>query len=413
MKSAVHMTYAWSRPYFSTKGEEKVYLLIELKGTAQPSKNRAPLNVSLVLDRSGSMHGEPLAYSKQACQFVVEQMDARDQLSLVAFDNEVTTVFPPSQVTLKDKLKQQITTIESGGSTNLSGGLLEGAGYVRKGKQEGTVNRVILLSDGHANVGITDRNQLVEIAREYYTSGVGISAMGVGDGFDEELMEVLAEYGGGNFHYIRKPDDIPSIFEQELQGLLSVVAQNVKITLQPSNHAQITGIYGYRAEEQDGVSMVQAGDLFGEEVKGLLIEMSIDPHASGTHTVLMATSEYIDVTEGAAACTLCCEVKGNFSSDLEQLAEPADPNVMNYVQLMRSAKTIETAMEALDQGDVETGKALLQMQADEMYQFAAENGDAQLQAEAELLAEHLPYFAYSGQMRKELHAQKYRQMKRR
>lgn len=179
-----------------------MYLLIEARGIeGEQTKDRAPINLSLVLDRSGSMSGEPLQYSKKACQFVAEQMDMNDVLSLVAFDDEVRTVIAPTKVTHKDLIKQRIESIVVGGTTNLSGGMIEGAQHVRKGKVDGTVNRVILLSDGHANEGITDREKLLAIAKEYRSSGVGITTMGVGDGFDEELMEGIAEQGGGNFYW--------------------------------------------------------------------------------------------------------------------------------------------------------------------------------------------------------------------
>jgi Ca-activated chloride channel family protein len=248
MTSPIQTTYTWNKEYWPTGGVERAYLLLELKGNAGTNVERAPMNVSLVLDRSGSMSGAPLAYSKKACQFVTEQMGQQDQLSLVAFDDEVRTVFAPQSVSHKDVMKQQIETIRSGGSTNLSGGLLQGIQYVVQGKKDGSINRVILLSDGHANEGITDRAKLQSIAREFQSLGIGITTMGVGDGFDEELMEGIADDGGGNFYFIEKPESIPEIFAKELDGLLSVVAQNVQLTIKPSETTQIMHIYGYKAE---------------------------------------------------------------------------------------------------------------------------------------------------------------------
>lgn len=197
MSEPIQFTHAWKKPYVSTNGLERAYLLLEMKGTADVKENRAAINLSLVLDRSGSMHGSPIQYSKQACQFVVGQMSGDDLLSMVAFDNQITTVFEPEKVTYKDLMKAKINTIEPGGTTNLSGGLIKGAQYVLTHRKSGVVQRVILLSDGHANEGITDEGQLAKIAQEYKTSGVGITTMGVGEGFDEELMEAIADNGGG------------------------------------------------------------------------------------------------------------------------------------------------------------------------------------------------------------------------
>lgn len=413
MKQTIAFTQAWSRPYLPTGGAEKVYLLIEAKGTeGEKSDGRAPINLSLVLDRSASMTGEPLQYSKKACQFVAEQMDVNDLLSLVAFDDEVRTVFPPSKVTHKDLIKQRINSIETGGSTNLSGGMIEGAQHVRKGKEDGTVNRVILLSDGHANAGVTDRNKLFAIAAEYRSSGVGITTMGVGDGFDEELMEGIAEHGGGNFYYIDKPDDIPSIFNQELQGLLSVVAQNVKLTLNPSELTSIVGIYGYPAEEQLGKPVVHTGDLYQNEVKSILLELAFHPHTQGTHNVLQLNWEYIDVTEGAEACTFSIDVAAEFTSDINLLNELGNPEVQKQVELTKSAKVIEEAMQAFDNGDMEHGQMLLKAQADQMLHMSIELNSPIMREESEKLYSQLDNFEYSSKTRKELHQEKYRRMKR-
>jgi Ca-activated chloride channel family protein len=273
MTSPIQTTHAWNKEYWPTGGVERAYLLLELKGNAGISLERAPMNVSLVLDRSGSMSGAPLAYSKKVCQFVTDQMSQGDQLSLVAFDDEVLTVFAPQDVTHKDVMKQKIETIQSGGYTNLSGGLLQGIQYVVQGKKDGSVNRVILLSDGHANEGITDRNKLQSIAKEFHSLGMGITTMGVGDGFDEELMEGIADHGGGNFYFIEKAEGIPEIFSKELDGLLSVVAQNVQLTIKPSETAEITKIYGYNAENTEKGMKLSLGDVFDQETKSILIEI--------------------------------------------------------------------------------------------------------------------------------------------
>jgi len=412
MNPNVLFNYTWSKPYLPAVGMEKVYLLIEAKGHAPARTDRAPLNLSLVLDRSGSMGGAPLANSIKACQFVIEQMDPADVLSLVAFDNQVKTVFPPAPVKHKNSMKAAVGAIEPGGSTNLSGGLLEGAQYVRKAVKDGTVNRVILLSDGHANQGITEPARLADIAREFRSSGVGITTMGVGDGFDEELMETIADNGGGNFYFIEQPDDIPAIFDKELQGLLTVVAQNMKLTLQPSDGVRIAGVYGYRAEEVLGETAIAAGDLYHDEVKTVLIELAVRSHVPGQHPLLLLNWDYVDVTEGAAASTFACEVSAMFTNNRDLLNQPADANVLKQVELTESARAIEEAMRALDSGDMQGGQAMLRVQADRLMAMSAELGDDTLAEASTKLYDRLDNFHYSSGTRKTLHEMKYRQMKR-
>jgi Ca-activated chloride channel family protein len=410
-RPTVSFSHAWNRPYLPTGGADKAYLLIEARGAGTVRVERAPINLSLVLDRSGSMTGDPLSFSKKACQFVVDQMNASDVLSLVTFDDEVCTVVAPCKVICKDLMKQQIQSIRPGGSTNLSGGLIEGAQYVRKGIKEGTVNRVILLSDGHANQGITDRKRLATIAKEYRSSGVGITAMGVGVGFDEEVMEAISENGGGNFYYIDTPDRIPSIFQEELNGLLSVVAQNMRITLQTTDLTRVTNVYGYKMDEQKHT--VHVGDLYHDEVKTILVEMALHPHSPGTHPVLLMNWEYTDVTEGAVSCTFSSEVQAEFTNNINLLGLAGSDEVQKQVELTESAKTIEAAMEAMDSGDLQSGKQMLKEQADHMLKMSEVLAAPSLAMESLKLLNQLENFEYSSKTRKELHEQKYRQMKRR
>jgi Ca-activated chloride channel family protein len=412
MNSPVQMTQAWSKPYFPTGGEERAYLLLELKGDAGIRANRAPINISLVLDRSGSMSGSPLVYSKKACQFVTEQMGQEDSLSLVVFDDEVHTVIAPQSVTHKDIMKKHIAAIETGGSTNLSGGMLQGIQYNVQSRKENSVNRVILLSDGHANEGITDSTKLQAIVKEFRHAGIGLSTMGVGDGFDEELMEGIADAGGGTFYFIEKPEDIPGIFSKELDGLLSVTAQNIRLTIKPSFLTEITHIYGYKAEEGESGLTLNLGDIYGQETKSLLLELAFHPHKACKQEAVRLRWDYVDVTEGAKLCTYEYDIYAEFTNDLALLDLPGDAHVEKMVIITESAEAIEQALPLFDSGDIEGGKQLLQQQADHMLLASVKADDAQLREEAQILYSQLENFPYSPSTRKSLHEQKYRQMKR-
>ncbi|MCA0757032.1 VWA domain-containing protein [Paenibacillus sp. N4] len=415
MSESIGTTTRLNNRYWPTRGTEKAFLLLELNGEAVElrKKNRAPMNISLVLDRSGSMEGAPLVFSKKACQFVTEQLTDNDRFSLVVFDDEVQTVIPPQKVTNKDGLKKQIESIVAGGSTNLSGGLLQGIQHVKQGKEEGSVNRIILLSDGHANEGITDSDKLQSIAKEFSSMGIGITAMGAGDGFDEELMEGLAEHGGGNFYFIAKPEEIPAIFSKELESLLSVIAQNTRLTIRPSANVSINRIYGYQSEPVEQGVQLLLGDVFEGETKSVLIELSFGLHSEGRHRVLDLIWEYADVTEGVQLCTIQDSIEADFTSDIHLLMhQEADLYVEKQIKITETALAIEDAIVAFDQGDEDMGVRLLQQQADTMLCAAIQSEDAELREEAQLLYHQLENFSFTSQTRKTLHQQKYRQMKR-
>lgn len=411
--SSVQVTHQWNRSYLPLGGVEKVYLLLEAKGAGGERKERALMNMSLVLDRSGSMSGEPLQYCKEAARFVIDQLGEDDVLSVVAFDDEVVTVVPPSKVFRKDRMKLLLQELQTGGSTNLSGGLLQGIQHAMGGKAEGRVNRVLLLSDGHANEGITDPVKLKAIAREFSGCGIGITAMGVGDGFDEELMEGIVDEGRGNFHYIRHAEEIPGIFAKELEGLLSVVAQNVKLALKPGPGLEVKQVYGYHAENTDDAMIVALGDVFDGEVKSVLVECAVAPHSTGSHGLIEVEWCYMDVAGEAPKLTsLQTILHAEFTADLNLLMSPADPEVERKIAVTESAMAMELAIHAFDAGDEDLGKQLLQKQADQLLVAAVRSEDAGLREESEKLYSQLENFSYSRETRKSLHELKYKRMKR-
>lgn len=327
--SAATFGHVWDRPYYPASGEKRCYLLVEANGGDERVADRAPINVSLVLDRSASMTGLPLAYCKEACRFVVDRMNGNDRLSLVAFDDKAKTIIAPGPVRDKAELKRLIGQIDYGSRTNLGAGLIEGANHVLRGKDENprAVNRVVVLSDGHANRGITSKRRLAEIAEEYGSSGISVSAMGVGDGFDEELMEALSGRGNGNFYYIDRPERIPVIFQQELEGMLSVVADRMTLTLRPAERVRVVGVRGYPIECcTDGIR-VRAGDLYGNESKPILIELAFEAREPGSHPVLTLEWAYRDLTRNGASRSLVREVVATFTDDESLLVLPGEPKV--------------------------------------------------------------------------------------
>lgn len=252
------------------------YLYVELNGVeATKSSSRVPLNLSLVIDRSGSMGGEKIEFAKQAAKFVVDNLNSDDKLSIVQYDNVVDVVAPSGNVLNKTDLHRRINQIEARNTTNLSGGLLQGYQEVTQTKQQGQVNRVLLLSDGLANEGITDPEQLNQLAQnKFREEGIALSTFGVGADFNELLMTSLSEFGGANYYFIETPDKIPAIFARELQGLLAIVAQNAvaEITV-PEHLFACTKVFGYPAQILGNRIRIPFNDFFSKEKKAVLIQL--------------------------------------------------------------------------------------------------------------------------------------------
>ena len=412
MSQNVTLSYSFLQKYFPVSGMDKMYVLFELNGKSELS-NRSPINLSVVLDRSGSMSGKPLHYCKEATKFIVNQLQEKDLLNVVVFDDYVKTVLAPQEVKHKDLLKKKIDGIETGGMTNLSGGLIKGCQHLLSQNSDQYVNRLILLSDGQANAGIRDPEKLMKVVDDYQMAGAVISTMGVSDHFNEELMEDIAEHGKGNYYFINEVEQIPEIFAQELEGLLSVVAQDVHFKITSKNGARIENIYGFMGNSHDQSVYLSLGDMYTNEVKSILVEFSQPGLSEGVHDLFEIEWSFIDVTDGVNDCTFKLNIPAEFTTSLGKLSSGLDVHVEKQVEITKSAQKIEEAMRLFDQGEIESGKEILHMQATQMAEKATKLDDEELMAESQMLFNQLDNFEYSNQKRKELHQEKYRQMKRR
>jgi len=264
----VKATTSVSTTFAATHDRHRVGLLVSLTGDA--SVKRPPINVALVLDRSGSMAGEPLAHAREAALRFASFLSAEDRLSVIAFDNDVRILFGPGAGN-DPSAQHAIRQIYDGGSTNLSGGWLEGHRQVGQSIVQGT-NRVLLLTDGQANQGITDPTALRGMAGGAASNGVSTSCIGFGPGFNEDLLRAMSESGGGHFWYVEALDQMTGAFEGEIEGLVSLAAQNLvlEVTLTHPGVAGVSLIPDVPAERTaEGAWRIRLGDLYAVQPRSL------------------------------------------------------------------------------------------------------------------------------------------------
>lgn len=256
-------------------GSEAVYLYLNVKSSRnETDKRRVPLNISLVLDRSGSMNGDKILYAKKAAHFVIDQLEKGDILSIVNYDNVIEITSPQGFVSNKEALKAKVDKLTERGGTNLTGGMLEGYSQVKSMKREGYVNRVLLLTDGLANEGITDPLKMKKLAADKYAlEGIALSTFGLGAGYNEELLTALAESGGANYYFIGEADRISEIFNRELQGLLSVLGQNSVVSLNLPEGTTCEKVFGYPFEQSNGKVLIRLSDIYANDEKGIVIKL--------------------------------------------------------------------------------------------------------------------------------------------
>lgn len=351
---------ALDNTYRLKDSDEPVYLQIELFSQEIEAKDRIPLNISLVIDRSGSMASErKLDYVKKSAEFVVNNLSATDVLSLVTYESLVQTPIPAQNADKKDYFLQTIRRITSGGSTNLSGGMLEGYAQTAENIRSGQVNRVLLLSDGLANRGITDPVKLQQICQEKSSQGISISAFGVGASYNEDLMLGLAEYGNGNYYFIDTPEKIPTIFSRELKGLLAVTAQNVKIEVEPQSGVVVEEVYGYISESDGRLKRVTIGDIFSNEQRTIVLKLKPPKNYSGSLELAKVILTYDDVVGKRGRIEDSSVHSVNYTNDKKLIEEHENKFVGQSAFLFTSSVRMQKAIEMVDRGKVEKAKGFL------------------------------------------------------
>ncbi len=247
-------------------------VMLELETNQPKVETRAPLEVALVLDHSGSMDGEKLDHVKVAARNLISRLRDDDVFSLTIFDNRVETIIPPTPGSESEDELDKIDEIEVGGTTNLSGGYRRGGKYLRQ-NGSGYISRVILLTDGLANVGITSPDRLAEMAEKMRDRGITTSTFGVGMDYDEELLGKLAEAGGGCAYYIEKPKDAEEVFDEELKTLKTLAVTDCRVLFTPSK--EVSGFAQMNTYAEIGRGVYIIGDVYSGVKKRLTLEVDI------------------------------------------------------------------------------------------------------------------------------------------
>ena len=334
------------------------YLYINVRGNEIASdQKRVPLNISLVLDRSGSMSGNKIAYAKKAAGFVIEQLSNEDIVSIVNYDDKVEITIPSEPVKNKELIKKKIDELFDRGTTNLTGGMLEGYTQVKSTRKEGYVNRVLLLTDGLANQGITDPAQMKKIVEKKYTEeGIALSTFGLGADYNEDLLTMLAEIGRANYYFIDNPDKIPTIFASELKGLLSVVAQNAWVEVKIPPQLECVKVYGYPYDQKGNSITVRFNDVFAKDEKGILIKcrrkQSLPEQLTFTCNLNFTDAHNFNTVTDQKSVVL------NTTSNKQLLDAKEDELVQEMISLFESTEAFDEIMTKVDAGDYDRARQM-------------------------------------------------------
>jgi Ca-activated chloride channel family protein len=328
---------------------------------------RPPVNIALVIDRSGSMSGDKIVKAREAALEAVRRLGPDDIVALVVYDTSAQTLLPAQRVGNGRRLEQAICGIEVGGNTALYGGVTRGAAEVRRHMEDRRfVNRVILLSDGLANVGPSSPEELGRLGASLVKEGISVTTIGLGLGFNEDLMTRLAQRSDGNTYFVEDSRDLPRIFSAELGDVLNVIARKVVIEIEfPS------GVRPLKFVGRDGVIRGQRAELslnqlYGGQEKFALVEVEVSPAKSGVEReIARARVSYEDAISQRQA-TVTAKRTVQFSASRAAVVRSADHQVQADYAANALAIAKDEAVALVDSNRRDEAAAVLRQRAQEL-----------------------------------------------
>jgi Ca-activated chloride channel family protein len=361
---------------------EKSIVKIALDCLPPPRRHlRPPVNVALVIDRSGSMSGDKIAKAREAALEAVRRLGPDDIVALVAYDSHVQTVVPAQRVGDGRRLEHAIRGLEAGGNTALHGGVTRGAAEVRRHMEDRRfVNRVILLSDGLANVGPSTPEDLGRLGSMLLREGISVTTIGLGLGFNEDLMTRLAQRSDGNTYFVEHSRDLPRIFAAELGDVLNVVARRVVIEIEfPA------GVRPIRFVGREGVIRGQRAELslnqlYGGQEKFALVEVEVAPNAHGTELEIARAQVRYENAFTQRAISVAAARRVQFSASRAEVVRSADHRVQADYATNVLAVAKDEAVALVDADRRDAAAAVLRQKAAELKAMGETYGNAKVGA---------------------------------
>jgi Ca-activated chloride channel family protein len=359
MGGEVRLTVRTNKDTFpATGGQQLTYVLIEAVPTGAMADVKMPLNFSLVLDHSGSMSGTKLENLKEAAKLAVGQMCPQDLLSIVIFDDKVKVVAPSQPVSDGQGLKELIDDICAGGGTAISRGMKEGLQELRKGVGSERVSRMLLLTDGET---FGDEDACRRLAGDAAGEGIPIVALGLGEEWNEQLLDDIAETSGGTSDFIPEghPDVILRTFERQVQAAQATVVQNAELILRLVGGMMPRAVWrvqpliaklGHRALSDRDVQ-ITLGDMERGQGQSVLVEMLVPPRRPGAYRIAQAEVSYDVPAAGLTDEKVKADVVLNFTDDPTRVS-PDNPYVMNIIEKVTAHKLQTRALDEAAVGNI-------------------------------------------------------------
>lgn len=369
MSDNISLKATWSHdPLAVGESNSLAYLLLDItqpNASSQPAQaGQSEINLSMVLDTSGSMAGAKLENLKKAVAWVINHLSERDTVSITLFDDEVRPLVGSTKVVDRQSLLAQVEAIKEAGGTAMSKGLRVGLEEVQKASGPGIVSRMVVLTDGQT---WGDADQCLQIAAEAGAAGIPVSTLGLGadEDWSVDLLDGIASASGGQVEYVAKPEEIAGAFEGALTQMQATTASNLRLTFTGAAGVQARAIYrvspmisrlwpgmenavGGEGKDADAPVSVPLGNIQSADGQTLLFEVVVPPRKTGSYRLARILLSY---EAGSATADTALDLVVGFAEGAGR--GPGDPRVMNSVEKATTFKLQTRALQASMLGDTE------------------------------------------------------------
>jgi Ca-activated chloride channel family protein len=317
---------------------------------------RPPMELALVVDTSGSMSGAKLDNARTAAAMLVRNLHDGDIVALDAFSDHARTIIPPTRLDARTRgdVLRRVSELSVNGSTNMFEGLSLGESQMMSAPASHPIRRVVMISDGIANVGPSSPETLGLLAERGVRFRAQVTSLGVGTDYDERTLDALAVRSSGRMYHLSSPAEMASIMKEELQMLDGTVASDAFVEVVPAPGVAITGADGLRTEWHDGALRIPLGALYAGQHREALVRVRIDdPAAFQGHARSMASVRlrFRDAEEGDLERIQEVVARTELTNDAALVARSVNSRTKAIVAIAESAKTQLAAAQRINAGD--------------------------------------------------------------
>ena len=356
------MTQALDKALLNAGQINERYLVIEIQAPESTDSERQPVHISLLLDTSGSMSSEgKLSHAQMAASELLNQLEEGDTFSLVTFSDTATVVIPTTPLSGVAMAQRALRGISPEGGTNLYDGIQVGLHQLEAIESPGN-RRLILLSDGMANIGQTEPEALSRVASSLVSEGVSVSGIGLGLDYSEDTLTQISDAGGGSYHFVNRPGQLSEVFGAEFHQMTEIVAQQTSLQIDPPNTTEFVEIFGYPTTRIDNAYHLFLGDVHAGEIRKVVARIQVQGSDLAETSVVRTHLQYATPGSTTVPPETFREVHPLLASISTQQSE-VEQSIIQQATISgvqaHAGWYLDQGARAWEQGDRKTNRAML------------------------------------------------------